>query len=118
MRQVATRPVELKAQQFREGEVLKDRYDIGEGLVKSRHIDVCLLLIITVNAVEQRMGRFVRDDVVRKTSKHQLSTVGRTAGWEISEQQCPLFRTVVCICLAQRVRIEQQAPHKRSGRTL
>src|SRR5438034_10439411 len=116
MRQVAMRPVELKAQQFREGEVLKDRYDIGEGLVKSRHIDVCLLLIITVNAVEQCMGRFVRDDVVRKTSKHQLSAVGYTAGWEISEQQCSLFRAVICVRLAQRVRVETQAPHKRSRR--
>src|ERR1700730_17509674 len=103
MRQVAMRPVELKAQQFWEGEVLKDRDDIGEGLVKSRHIDVCLLLIITVNAVEQRMRRFVRDDVVRETSKHQLSTVGRTTGRKISEQQCPLFGAVIWVRFAQRV---------------
>src|SRR5207245_7482258 len=57
MRQVAMRPVELKPQQFREGEVLKDCYDIGEGLVKSRHIDVRLLLVVGMNTVEQCMGR-------------------------------------------------------------
>ena len=94
------RPIEFKAQQLWEGEVLKDRYDIGEGLVERWNVDVCLLLIETVDPVEQRVRRFVRNHIVGKTSKNQLSVAGRAAAGEISEQQCPLVGTVICVRLA------------------
>ena len=49
---------------FRNAEMLKQRNDVGEGLVKRQHIRIGGFLIAAVEAIEQRMCGFVRDDIV------------------------------------------------------
>ena len=54
-----------------EREVLEQRDDVGEGLVEGA--DVVGLVgveIAAVHAVEQRVRRLVRDDVVRQAREH------------------------------------------------
>ena len=46
------------------GEVQEQRDQIGEALMKRRHVDVGRFHERRAQAVEQRMRRFVRDDVM------------------------------------------------------
>ena len=64
--QVAARPGDLVRQHFRKREVLKERDDVGEGFVERQDVRVGRLHEVLVEAVEQRMRRLVRDDVVRQ----------------------------------------------------
>ena len=56
----------LVTQNLRVGEVLKQRDEIGEGLVKGQHVTVVGFEKVALHAVENGMRGFVRDDVVRQ----------------------------------------------------
>ena len=53
--------------------MLKKRHQIGEGLMKGRGVLVGRLHEEVALAVNERVGGFVRDDVVRKAGEHGLA---------------------------------------------
>ena len=67
--QVAARARDLVPQDLREREVLQQRDDVGERLVKGADVGVGRLQEVPVHAVEQRMRGLVRDDVVRQAGE-------------------------------------------------
>ena len=93
-------------------EVLEQRDDVGERLVEGEHVGVARLDEAAVHAVEQRVRRLVRDDVVRQAGEDQrrpaCSSGRRPPAREVAEQQRLLLRAVVGVRLAQRVRIDAQ----------
>ena len=56
-------------QHIRHGEVLEQRDDVGERLVEGEHVGVGGLAKPAMQAIEQRVRRLVRDDVVRKARR-------------------------------------------------
>ena len=89
--------------------MLKERHDVGEGLMERLHVDVADGIEQRPQAIEQAMGRFVRDDVLRQARKHDGSRrVERIADvdGEVTEEQRPLLRAVVRVAIAQRMRID------------
>ena len=64
--EIAARAGDLVPQDLREREVLQQRDDVGEGFVKGPDVGIGGLEKVPVHAVEQRMRRLVRDDVVRR----------------------------------------------------
>ena len=44
--------------------MLKQRCDVGERFVKREHVGVRRLIELFVHAVEDRVSRFMRDDIV------------------------------------------------------
>ena len=96
-----------------EREVLEQRDDVGKRLVEGADVGVGRREIAAVHAVEQRVRRLVRDDVVREAGEHHaarnvLGCFG-LGGAEVAEQQRNLVRRVVGVRLAQRVRIDAEA---------
>ena len=53
--------------------MLKERDDIGEGLVKSQHIRVAGLFEAAVQAIEQGMRCFMRNDIVREAGEDRAA---------------------------------------------
>ena len=72
--------------------------------------------IAAVHAVEQRVRRLVRDDVVREAGEHHAAGnvlgSGGLGGAEVAEQQRDLVRAVVGVRLAERVRIDAEPAHE------
>ena len=60
---------DLVLKRFRQREVLEQRDDVGKGLVKREDVRIGRLAEPAVQAIEQRMRRLVRDDVVRDAVK-------------------------------------------------
>ena len=94
--------------------MLEQRDDVGEGLVEGEHVGVARLDEAPVHAVEQRVRRLVRDDVVREAGEDECRRAGCCAGSagarEVAEQQRLLLRAVVGVGLAQGVRVDAQPP--------
>ena len=57
----------------RNGEMLEHRDDVGKRLVKCQHVETGRLLVAGMQPVEQRVGGFVRHDVVRQAVEHQAT---------------------------------------------
>ena len=89
--QVAARMPDLMQHRFRDREMLEQRDDVGECLVKREHVGIGLLLKAGMQPVEQRVRGFVRDDVVGERAEHLRSRQRLrrilAAGAEIAEQQ-------------------------------
>ena len=64
----------------RNGEVLEQRHDVGERLVKGQHVGIARLLVSRMQAVEQGVRGLVRDDVVRQAGEDQAARQV-VAGW-------------------------------------
>ena len=63
-REVAAGRGDLVAQDLGEREVLEQRDEVGERLVEREHVGIARLVEAAMDAVEQRVRRLVRDDVV------------------------------------------------------
>ena len=102
--QVAPRLVDLLAQGLRHGEVLEQRHQIGEGLVKGRRIGMARLLPIGMQPIQQRMRRLMRHDIVGKTAEDPAAAHHRPGilriGAEIAEQQGNAIGAVIGILAA------------------
>ena len=113
--EVAARPGDLEADQFVHGEMLEQRDDVGERLVKGQHVRVRGFLEAPMQAVEQRMRHLMGDDVAGQAGEHHRARPALhrlVRRWmEIAEQQRLLFRAVIGVVGAQRVRIDAQLPH-------
>ena len=70
LKKIATRLADLALQRLRESEVLKKRNNIGESLVKGGHVWIAPKMIAAMQSVQQGMGGFVRDDIMRNGAKH------------------------------------------------
>ena len=62
--QVSARVSNYVFQDFGNCKVLHQRYDVGERFVKREHVGVRSFIELFVHAVEDRMSRFMRDDIV------------------------------------------------------
>ena len=62
---IATGLANLVLEGLRESEVLKQRDNIGEGLMERRHVGIAPEMIAAMQAVQEGMGGFVRNNVVR-----------------------------------------------------
>ena len=69
--EIAARARDLVAQHARIGEVLEQRDDVGERLVEGQHVAIDRLVEARMHAVEQRVRRLMRDDVVRQAGEDQ-----------------------------------------------
>ena len=105
----------LEPHQLGDREVLEQRDDIGEGLVKGRYIRVRGILEAAMQAVEQGVGHLVGDDVAGQAGKHHAAAWGgggrRRGGLEVAEQQRHLVGAVVGVLGAQRVGVDPQPAH-------
>lgn len=61
---ITTRLGGLMGQHLGEGEVLKQSDDFRKSLVKRQGVGICWLHEIFMKAVQQRMRRLMRDDIV------------------------------------------------------
>ena len=110
--EIALRLCDLVAQRRGDREVLEQRDEVGERLVKREHVGIGRLAKARVQSVQQRVRGFVRHDVVREAAKD--CPAGKVAPWvglrrrKVSEQQRLLVGTVVRVRLAHRVRINPQ----------
>ena len=91
-------------------EMLEQRDDVGETFVERQRVLIDRLDRSTTHSVEDRMRRFVGDDVLRKTSEDPLSFRGtRRETFEITEKKGRLVRAVICVGLSHGVWINPKA---------
>ena len=94
-------------------EVGEQRRQIGESLVERRNVDIGGLHEIFTDAVDDRMRRFVGDDVVRQTGENglagQIAPGIGAAGLEITEHDAVDTGIVEGIGLAHRMRKQIEA---------
>jgi hypothetical protein len=62
--QIAACPANLIFENFGNRKVLEERNDVGEGFVQSQNIEIGRLVEAAMHAIENRVGGFVRDDIV------------------------------------------------------
>ncbi len=109
---VATCPGDLMPKNLAEREVLKQRHDVGECLVKGEHVGIGRTIEAAVHAVEQGVRGFVGDDVVRQAGEHHAAghvvtgIIGRRG--EIPEEKRLLRRAEIGVRLAQGMWIDSQ----------
>ncbi|MFK3889078.1 hypothetical protein [Sphingomonas sp. NPDC079357] len=92
-------------------EMLEQRDDVRKAFVESQRVDRRRLDRATLHPVQDRVGRLVRDDILRQTGEHPMRIDGPRAHWrwaKIAEQQRPLLRAVIGIRLAQCVWIDAE----------
>ena len=96
-------------------EMLEERDNIGEGLVKGGHIGIGPLLVVRMQSVEQRVGSFVRHDIVREAiedhSAGQIIAGVCAVGLKISKQQGLLDGAIVGVGLTQSMWVDAQSLH-------
>ena len=114
---VAAGPGDLVADDFNLGEVLEERHGVGERLVERQDIGVAAVEVVAVQAVEQGVGRLVRDHVERQASEdrpaRQRVPPGLLSRGEVAEQDRVAVGVVVGIRLAEGVGIDPQPAHER-----
>src|SRR2546430_8063265 len=71
--QVPARASNYVFQDFGNRKVLHQRYDVGERFVKREHVGVRSFIELFVHAVEHRVSRFMRDEIVRQTGVHSAA---------------------------------------------
>ena len=99
--------------------MLEQRDDVGERLVEGQHVRVGRLHEVLVQAVEQRVRRLVRDDVVRQAGEDhaagELAGGAIVGGRKVAEEQA----RPCCGCSRrwppQRVRVDAQPLHELVG---
>lgn len=115
-RESAAARFQLAGDDFRQGEMHHQRDDVGERLVEGQAVDAGGFDVAPVQAVEDRVGGFVGDDVVGQRGEHpaarQVHPRIAQRGLEVAEQQRLLARAVIGIGLAQRMRIDAQLGHR------
>ena len=113
--QVSARPLDLVEQHSGKREVLEDCHDVGKRLVKGKHIAIRGVHQPAMQPIENRMRRFMSDNVVRQTREghaagHAVGGQVRPRG-KVSEEERLLRRIVVRVLLPERVGIDAQALH-------
>lgn len=58
--------------------MLEERDNIGKALVKGRHVLVAWLKKVSPQSIHQRVGGFMRDNIVRQTGEDRLTWKIRT----------------------------------------
>src|ERR1035441_292436 len=108
--QVSSRLRDLVPEHLGESEVLKERHDIREGLVKCQNVLIRRFQEMFMEPIEQSMSRFVSDDAVGKTSEHHAAgklTRGSILGrGKIAEEKRSFAATVISVGHPQSVRID------------
>src|SRR6185437_14045340 len=103
--EVAAGRGDLVAQNLGKGEVLEERDEIRERLVEGEHVRITRLVEAAMDAVEQCVRDFMRDDVVAEASEDVERRRARPfrphRRGEVSEQQRLLRRAVVGVRLSQ-----------------
>ena len=85
-------------------EMREQRDNIGKGFVERETVNAGRLRIAPMQPVEHRMGRFMRDDIVRQRGEYPARTGGCMGAAKISEQQGALLPAVVRVRLPERMR--------------
>ncbi len=92
--------------------MLHQRHNISERFVERQHVDIGRLVETAMHAVENRMGRFMRHDVMRQARVNHATgdMVARVARGclEVTEQQRNFLRTVKSVRLPQSMRPNDQ----------
>ena len=95
-------------------EVREQRAQIGEAFVKRQHVGIGGLREIRPDAVDDRVGHLVRDDVLRQTGENELAgKIAALSGLvrgEVAKQNSVRLRAVIGIGLLHRVRVELENP--------
>src|SRR5262249_53775557 len=111
-REIAAGACDLVSEDARIREMLEQRNDVGKSFVEGEHILVDRLVETWVYAVEQRVRRFMRNNVVRKTREdrgaRRIPSI-LCPSWEVPEEQCFFRRAVERVLLTERVRIDAQS---------
>src|SRR5580692_4990467 len=71
--QVSSRLRDLVSEHLGESEVLKERHDIRERLVKCQYVLIRRFQEMFMESIEKSVSCFVSDDVVGKTSEHHAA---------------------------------------------
>ena len=96
--------------------MLHQRHDVGKAFMKREYVGIGRLVETPVNAIEDRMRGFVRDDVVRQTrvdhaAGSMIAGIVRRR-FKVTKQQSNLLRAVKGVRLPQSVRAHEQLADK------
>ena len=94
--------------------MLEQRDNVGESFMERRHVEIGPLRVAGMQAVQERMGRLVRDDVMRDDVENHRAAHYRAAavgGREIAEQERNLLGIVVGVRIPERMRIDPEPRH-------
>ncbi|OPZ88025.1 MAG: hypothetical protein BWY76_00161 [bacterium ADurb.Bin429] len=116
LRQVAACFGDLLAQHRRVGEMLEEGHQVGNGFVQRQHVDIRWLHKARVQAIHQRMGGLVSDNIVREAGERraarQRQAGGDMRGGKVAEEERFLLWAVIRISLAQGMWVDSQVVDK------
>ena len=109
---LALRAADRRLHHLAIAEVLKRRDEIGKAFVKAEHVRAGRLGEMRAQAVEQRVGYFVRDDIVGEAGENdaarQRAATNIFRRWEISEAELTRRPVVVGVLVLEGVRPDAQ----------